>query len=68
MSRRSAPEAPMPEPTTSAPNTPASGEPTQRRPYEPPRILARGTLEVMAAACTPTPPGKGAGFCSIASS
>ena len=35
-----------------------------RRPYEPPRILSREPLEVMAAVCAPTPPAKGnPGFC-----
>lgn len=30
-----------------------------RKPYEPPRILSREPLEVIAATCSPSPPAKG---------
>lgn len=36
----------------------------ERRPYQPPRILHREPLEVMAAICAPSPPAKtNPGFC-----
>jgi len=37
-----------------------------RKHYEKPRIIFREPLEVVAAACTPAPPGKSdAGVCSL---
>lgn len=37
-----------------------------RKDYEKPRIIFREPLEVVAAACTPSPPGKNtAGVCSL---
>jgi hypothetical protein len=52
----SAGTAPEPAPAPSAPRA--------RRPYEPPRILHREPLEVMAAVCAPSPPAKSnPGFC-----
>lgn len=43
-------------------------QPTARRRWEKPRILFREPLEAVAAACLPSPPGKSAGVCAIASS
>lgn len=43
------------------PDLPATGK---RRPYEPPRILHREPLEVIASVCAPSPPAKSnPGFC-----
>jgi hypothetical protein len=36
----------------------ASRKPTERQPYEAPRIVFRGPLESMAAVCSPAPPAK----------
>jgi hypothetical protein len=40
------------------PGTPETPDITERRPYQPPRILFREPLEAMAAICTPHPPAK----------
>lgn len=34
------------------------GEQRAKRPYQPPRIVSRSALEVIAVACSPHPPGK----------
>lgn len=39
--------------------------PEETLPYEKPRILLREPLEAVAAACTPSPPGKSAGICAL---
>ena len=39
-----------------------------RKVYEKPRIIFREPLEVVAAACTPSPPGKTSGICALANS
>jgi len=49
-----------PDPASPAetPETPETPEISERRPYQPPRILFREPLEAMAAICTPHPPAK----------
>jgi len=37
----------------------------EKKQYEPPRIVYRGQLEAMASQCTPEPPGKATGECSV---
>lgn len=39
--------------------TSSQGEPPEREPYEPPRIVYREPLEAVATACLPAPPSKG---------
>ncbi len=43
-------------------------KPVEKKPYEPPRILTREPLEAMAAVCTPVPPGKAGGICTLIAS
>jgi len=61
-----------PEPIDIAPPQSAGAMPLEgtRKPYEKPRVLYREPLEAVAAACTPTPPGKSgpAEMCSFGSS
>ena len=42
------------------------GEP--KKPYEPPRLVSQQLMEAVAAACTPTPPGKGIDECPVQTS
>lgn len=41
-------------------------EAPRKRPYDPPRVVSKNALEVIASACTPLDPGKeNLGACSI---
>ncbi len=58
---------------TDTQNTPQNtGEPAAsaddaapKKSYEPPRVVSHDPLEVIAALCTPSPPGKGDGTCGV---
>ena len=45
------------------------GAPPPKKPYEAPRVVSHNALEVIAATCTPSPPGKTNGVdCAVLSS
>jgi hypothetical protein len=46
-----------------------TGAPAPKKPYEPPRVVSHNALEIIAATCTPSPPGKTNGAeCAVLSS
>jgi len=39
-----------------------------KKPYDPPRLVSQHVMEVVTGACTPSPPGKTAGLCTLTTS
>ena len=51
---------------TAPPAVRKKGEP--KKPYQSPRLVSQSVMEAVAASCTPTPPGKATGLCTIPAS